>query len=79
MSEALLEAAMAAPETDRSLIGPILPAAIALISKGYTHKAIYDFLLQHGANVNPSFANFSSALSRRVKRERIAQIIRASK
>jgi len=79
MSESLLEAAMAAPQTDRSLIGPILPAAIALIAKGYSYRAIYDFLKEHGANVNPSFANFSSALSRRVKRERTAQIIRASK
>jgi hypothetical protein len=79
MSDELLKAAMAAPETDRSLIGPILPAAIALIAKGYTHRAIYDFLKEHGGNVHPNYKNFSSSLSRRVKRERTAQIIRASK
>lgn len=79
MTEELLQAAMNAPATDRSLIGPVLPAAMALIAKGYTHRAIYDFLKGHGGNVSPSFKNFSSALSRRVKRERTAQIIRASK
>ncbi|MFZ0615526.1 MAG: hypothetical protein WAN16_03635 [Chthoniobacterales bacterium] len=79
MNDQLLAEALKAPETDRALIAPVLPAAIALIAKGYNHRDIYQFLKDRGAKVSPSFKNFSSALSKRVKRERIAQIERASK
>jgi len=75
----ILTAAMSAPKKDRSLIGPILPAAMALIAKGYTHREVYDFLKEHGANVPESFANFSSAPAKRTKRVRIQLIEKATK
>ena len=75
----LLDAAIALPEKGKSPIGPILPVAIALIAKGYTHADIYKFLKERGAKVAPTLSNFSSALSRRVKRERIRLIEKALK
>lgn len=78
-SDDLLNAALALPEKGKSKIGPILPVAIAMIAKGYTHADIYAFLKKNGAKVAPTLKNFSSALSKRVKRERIRQLEKASR
>ena len=65
----LLAKAQAAPTGDKNNYDVLFPAVTTLRGKGWSYRAIHEWLRAEGARVHSNYVTFASAMSRRIKHQ----------
>ena len=69
----LLEKAQAAPAGTKCNYDVLVPVVHTLRGKGWTYKAIHQWLTEQGARVHANYITFAASLGKRLKHQHNTQ------